>query len=597
MTLNKKLMKLKNYIGIVSLIALIALGCKKSNFDTSVNGEALGAFKLAAPATSSKILLNAATPNQTIEITWTAAKPGISTMPKYSWIVASKSGSLDAPLLEIASNNTGADTKLTLTYKQLDDALKAKGVADGATTDFIWSVSADNGKNSKVRAEDVFNLTVTRFKDGATPFILLGPTSSATSLEINPSSTTDNFKFNWTKSAPANAASPVKYTITFYTDDAAATPVFSSLSNTAGADTLYTISYKSFSDSLTTHGFSDFSVASKLKWKVTATSGTWNQVSDYSNQFYLVRLVRMYLVGSMTGWDINAPWEMVADKAPGRLGKVFYSYVRLGASDAFKFVKEIGNWNSAYGNTGGSAGSYTTAINSGGDFSVSSAGIYRLTLDLTTGKAYVQQKQVGVVGNMQGWNAAAPNFGGIVGRNKFIIITNSNNDDFKFHDGTEWDNSAPNKSRWWGKGAATGLLDVDGNGGNLTAASNPRTRAIWDASDPQQVKYDLTPAVEMRVVGDGMNVAGVNDWDPPTSPQMTYVGNGRWQISIVLKANKDIKFLAGNAWGALDYEDAGGTTVNSRTIKWDGSNNFKTPAVAGTYTIILDEHAQTVTIN
>ena len=107
-------------------------------------------------------------------------------------------------------------------------------------------------------------------------------------------------------------------------------------------------------------------------------------------------------------------------------------------------------------------------------------------------------------------------------------------------------------------------------------------------------------ATEMRVVGDGLDVAGVTDWDPPTSPQMTYSGNGVWTITLALKANKDIKFLAGNAWGAFDYEDNGNNNTSGgtikRKIKWDGNVNFKTPAVAGAYTITLNEHAQTVTI-
>jgi hypothetical protein len=34
-----------------------------------------------------------------------------------------------------------------------------------------------------------------------------------------------------------------------------------------------------------------------------------------------------------------------------------------------------------------------------------------------------------------------------------------------------------------------------------------------------------------------------------------------------------------------------------KPIKYDGDKNFKTPAAGGTYTITLDEHAQTVTIN
>ena len=110
----------------------------------------------------------------------------------------------------------------------------------------------------------------------------------------------------------------------------------------------------------------------------------------------------------------------------------------------------------------------------------------------------------------------------------------------------------------------------------------------------------LNSAAEMRVVGDGINQAGVNDWDPGSSPQMTYSGNGVWTISLTLKANMEIKFLAGNAWDAFDYEDNSGqsnATGTARPIVWNSDKNFKTPATAGTYTITLNEYTQTVTIN
>jgi len=102
----------------------------------------------------------------------------------------------------------------------------------------------------------------------------------------------------------------------------------------------------------------------------------------------------------------------------------------------------------------------------------------------------------------------------------------------------------------------------------------------------------------MRLVGDG--IQGVNAWDRGTSPQMTYKGNGVWEITVGLIGGKDIKFLAGNAWGALDYEDnSGGSTAvgTPRKIKWEGGDNFKTPAASGTYTITLDEYSQTMTIS
>ena len=81
---------------------------------------------------------------------------------------------------------------------------------------------------------------------------------------------------------------------------------------------------------------------------------------------------------------------------------------------------------------------------------------------------------------------------------------------------------------------------------------------------------------------------------------MTYAGNGVWTITLALLANKEIKFLAGNDWGAFDYEDNSGQSQalgTPRPINWDGGPNFRTPATAGTYTITLNENLQTVTIN
>lgn len=80
---------------------------------------------------------------------------------------------------------------------------------------------------------------------------------------------------------------------------------------------------------------------------------------------------------------------------------------------------------------------------------------------------------------------------------------------------------------------------------------------------------------------------------------LSSVCNGVWTLRLALKANADIKFLAGNDWGAFDYEDASGdsqATGVAKKIQWTGGDNFKTPTAAGTYTVTLDEKAQTATI-
>lgn len=594
-------MKVTKYLAItIALLTTIMVGCKKTDFDDTVNGEALGEFRLTSPTSGSNLILNSATPNAPVTISWTAAKPGVNTQPTYKWVVARKQGgSLEQPLFEIASGNAGKATSLTLTYRQIDSILNAKGIAANASTEFIWNIVADNG-STKQASPETFTVTIKRMGDGVTPFVLYGPASSTTNLEINPSSSTDFINFKWQKSVPGVAANTVKYRVVFY-NEGSTTPLFSINSGSSGSDTTLSMSWQQLSDSLTAKGLTDFSQVAKLDWTVVATSGNFSMAADYINKLYIVRLVRMYMVGNITGWDINNPWELIGDKAPGRLGKVFYTYVQVPVGGAqFLFVKEKGNWGSKYGITGGAAPTYDIGYNAGGDFTIATPGIYRLTIDVGTMKAHIQQKQVGLVGGMQGWNPGSPLYGGLAGRDRFIIIADvPTNEIFKYHDGPVWDNSAPDKARWWGKGANAGTLDNDGNGDNISNNTGAtRIRAIWDGTNPQQLKYELYAAAEMRVVGDGMQ--GVNAWDPGSSPQMTYLGNGRWQITLTLIAGKDIKFLAGNAWNAFDYEDnSGGSTATGtpRSIKWDGGGNFKTPAVTGSYTITLDEYAQTVTIN
>lgn len=591
---------MKNTLILLSAFGLLLAGCKKADLaGNDPTGEGLVQFTLLTPSSGATVVMNSATPNQTINFSWNAAKPGLTTAPTYKVVAALKNGgNLEQPMLEFPSASNGSATTLSLTYQQLDAALQTKGVANGVTTELKWSVQANNG-DVIVLATSPFNITVTRFQNGSTPFKLLAPASSPTAMEINPTSTTDNITFRWTKSVPAAGSPAVTYRILFSNNGSFTNPLFAMTPGNNGLDSFLAVSYKRISDSIAAHGYSDLGLQANLKWTVEATSGTWKQKSDYTNDLSILRQVKLYLVGDITGWDINNPFELITDKKSDRYGKVFYTYFKVTTSATFLFIKTKGDWGSKYGITGGSAPTYDVGYNAGGDFNIPTPGIYRLTIDIGTNKAYIQQKQVGVVGAMQGWDPSAPIFGGYVKRDQFLIIAPSNGSDiFKFHDGPAWDNGTPDKARWWGDGGGNGNLDVDGNGDNITANSAPRTRLIWDGTNGQQVKYERSPAVEMRVVGNG--VQGVPDWTPGASPQMTYSGNGVWTISLTLVGNKEIKFLAGNDWGAFDYEDdSGGSTGvgTPRKIKWSGGDNFKTPATTGTYTITLNEYTQTVTFN
>ncbi|MEQ1552823.1 MAG: SusF/SusE family outer membrane protein [Ferruginibacter sp.] len=608
-------------LAIVALIIAFT-ACKKTNLaDNNINGEALNNFNLQLPSNFTELPLNAATPSQLLNFSWTIAKPGVSIIPTYKWVAALKNGSIDEPLLEIVSNNNGKDPKLSISFLQLDAALGGKGVAPGAVVDLIWSAVAENG-SVKLKSADVFSVKITRFAEGATPFVLLAPAYSTLSapLTINPNSTSENITFRWTKSKPKTGGAVVTYKIILAERKFNAAgeelpinwsiPLFSFVSNLSGIDTFANISYKRISDSLTAKGFSSLPTPVNLKWTVVATSGTWNQFSDYINEMVIVREVKVYMVGSATpgSWDIAQSTRMIEDpRFPG----TYFSYILLTGGNEFKFVNGQ-NWPPFAGaidwgqDPAMPAGNITDVGES--NIPITVTGVYRVTFDLSNKKFYLQTAVangiggMGMIGGFQGWSQPATKMN-YVGVNKFILLANMNtNDEFKFHDGNDWNNSANNLNRWFAINPATSKMVVDPGSGNDNfkwAGANGRVRSIWNGSDVLNLNYDISSAAEMRIVGDGMT--GVPAWNPALSPQMTYVGNGVWTKTLALDANKEIKFLAGNDWGAFDYEDNSGgsqTLGVPRKIQWEGGSNFKTPTVAGTnYTVTLDENNQTVTIN
>jgi starch-binding outer membrane protein SusE/F len=591
---------MKKIISLLTAFVILFAGCKKIEFEgNNPTGEGLVDFTLKAPVSSTSIILNAGTPGVLVPFTWNASQPGLSTAPTYKIVMALKSsGDFKSPFIEFPV--TGNVTTASLTYQQLDDALKAKGIANGAKSDLIWSVQATNGSVTLL-SQSIFNISITRMKDGASNFVLLAPETSTSALTINPGSTTENLTFRWTKSKPATGGPAITYKVLFSLTGDFTNPLFTLNTNAAPADSTATITYKAMNDSMVAKGLTSPATPANLKWTVVATSGNWRQQADFVNDLVIVREVKVYIVGSATpgGWDIAQSTRMIEDpRFPG----TYFSYIQLSGGNEIKFVNGQ-NWPPFpgaidWGQDPAAPAGTITDINEN-NIPVATSGVYRVTFDLTNKKFYLQTALangiggMGMIGDFQGWSQPATKIN-YLSVNKFILLTNMNtNNEFKFHDGNDWNNSANNLNRWFAVDNNGKMVVDPGSGFNnfkWTGATG-RMRAIWNGSDPLNLKFDLTPASEMRVVGNGMNITGVNDWDPPTSPQMTYVGNGVWQATLALKAGKEIKFVAGNAWGAFDYEDAGGGK-----IKDDGGPNFNTPGTAGTYTITLNEHTGTYTI-
>ncbi len=382
---------MKKLLFILPVFVLLAAGCKKAEFnDTTVTGEGLVDFSLQSPSSGTRLALNAAVPSTNIVFTWGAARPGMATNPTYKVVMALRAGGdLANPLVQFDADNSGAATQLTLTYKQLDDALKAKSIADGAVTELIWSVKATN-ESKEIMAQNTFFLTVTRFKDGASPFYLLGPVSSTTAVEITPTSTTDFIKFNWTRSRPATGGPAVTYRVLFAERkldannnelpvDWATETLFGMASDNSGTDSTGTYSHKRISDSLVAHGYTDPGTQVNLRWTVQATSGTWVQLSEYTNNLFLTRLIKyvypqaLNVAGNHQGWSPETAPQLVALTPVGGPYTEYTGFIDFSTSSpAFKLVKGD-NWGA--GDYGGSAGVLT---NGGSDLTLPSTGVYLL---------------------------------------------------------------------------------------------------------------------------------------------------------------------------------------------------------------------------
>ena len=348
----------------------------------------------------------------------------------------------------------------------------------------------------------------------------------------------------------------------------------------------------------------------KVEYRIKAVTAlgaiAYSNLVNVTIQSYLP-ILRMFLPGSYQGatgngndWDPGTAPELIRDLRSGVFNDLYYIYIYLPAGAEFKVT--VGrSWDVNYG---GSSGTLST---SGGNFSVATAGFYRVSVNRSTLKYDIREGRMGFVGGSTGagWNPpnVFPTYTmGTAATNLFVgINTFTGNGGWKLIDNNAWDNGskAVDETRSYGTSGGSGS-SLEVNGANFSDISNApvRNRVIWDGRDVNNVKYEMSPAVEMRVVGDGLTAYPA--WNPGASPQMTYAGNGVWTITVALAANKEIKFLAGNDWGAFDYEDNSGQSqaVNvDKKIKWEGGNNFKTPATAGTYTITLNENTQTVKIN
>lgn len=583
-------------------------------------------FKLLTLAATTTLVINACTRVDDLpyhengtSVILTASKTSVAPTPAdsitsviaFSWTsprYATDSNSYKY-ILEIDStgrNFSKESTKIvvgnrstTLTGKELNAILLNYGFTLGTPYDLDVRVTSSYNNNNERFLSNVVKVKVTPYND---PSVLTtSNTSVTTALATN--SVLSN-TFSWSASFNGYAGD-----VTYALQYDSATKNFVSPFTIPVGNNFFTkgLTQGEMNETALNSGIPGGN-SGKVEYRLKATTAqgavSYSNVVFVAIQSYLP-IVRFYLPGSYqaaTGngnnWDPPTAPEFIRDLRPGALNKLYYMYIFLPAGAEFK-ITPARNWDVSYGGSGGNLST------SGGNLTVGASGVYRISIDRTTLQYDIRLGRMGFVGGATGagWDPPStfPNYAmGAPAKNLFVGLTNFTADGWKLIDNNQWNNgdlTIANTRSYGSAGGSGSTLEVNGaNMPNITTAG--RYRVIWDGRNVDNVKYEISPANEMRVVGNG--IQGVPDWNPGASPQMTYGGNGIWTITLTLVANKEIKFLAANDWGAFDYEDNSGgsqATGVARPIKWEGGGNFNTPTTTGTYTIILNENTQTVTIN
>jgi hypothetical protein len=526
------------------------------------------------------------------------------TSPKYA-----QDSSLYKFILEIDSsgrNFAKESTKITtgsltttLTGKELNAILLNYGFSLGVPYDLDVRVTSSYGNNNEKYLSNVVKVKVTPYND---PSVLTTGNTSVTTALATASQLSNTF--SWTASFNG------------YTGNVNYVLQYDSATKNFVAPQQIPVGTNLFTKALTQGEMNETALNSgipggnsgRVEYRIKATTAqgavSYSNVVMVTIQSYLP-ILRFYLPGSYQGatgngnnWDPSTAPEFIRDLRPAALNKLYYMYIYIPAGAEFK-ITQGRSWDVNYGGSGGnlSAG--------GANLTVATSGVYRISIDRTTLQYDIRQGRMGFVGGATGagWNPpnTFPTYAmGAPAKNLFVGLTDFTTGGWKLIDNDAWNNNDITvlNTRSYGStgGSGSSMVINDANFSDISTAG--RYRVIWDGRNVDNIKYEMSPATEMRVVGDG--IQGVPAWNPGASPQMTYSGNGVWTITLTLVGGKDIKFLAGNDWGAFDYEDnSGGSTATGtdRKIKWEGGDNFKTPATTGLYTITLNENLQTVTIN
>lgn len=239
--------------------------------------------KLIGPANNASLLVNgpASTP---VIINWSKAQNFDNAT--YEWQADLRSLSAFNPAaLALASDNSGADSALSLNFGALDQVLSSLGLNVGDTLKAVWRVRAIASGDTLF--SDTFAIDLIRGYMTAplSSFALVSP-SNGTSLTVKPAQP-DLVNITWNPSTAGTL--PVTYTwVAILPGGDFSMPTLALPSNNSGKDTALTVSYGAIDALLASQGLNPGDSVN-LQWAVLAQADTQTLLSSENRLITLKR--------------------------------------------------------------------------------------------------------------------------------------------------------------------------------------------------------------------------------------------------------------------------------------------------------------------
>ncbi|NDE77829.1 MAG: SusF/SusE family outer membrane protein, partial [Chitinophagaceae bacterium] len=262
-----------------------------------------------------------------------------------------------------------------ITGRELNNILLNYGFALGRTHSLDVKVTSSYGNNNEKLESNVLRITVSPFDDPAVLVTQNTTLSPTLAVSNNPGNT-----FSWTRSF-VGYTGDITYTLQY---DSAGKNFTSPRDFAVGLNRLnVTLTNFEMNETALNDGVVG-GTTGRIEYRVRAVTAQGavsfsNTVSVLINTY--VPILRFYMPGgyqSATGngnnWDPTTAPELIRDVRPEAMNKLYYMYIYLPANSEFK-VTQGRDWAINYGGTN------SNLIQNGANFSVSTAGVYRISID------------------------------------------------------------------------------------------------------------------------------------------------------------------------------------------------------------------------